>query len=52
MKIELLYCDDCLSRKVALENLETALTAEAAEEEIQFTEVVDRDGTVRLKFPG
>ena len=52
MKIELLYFNDCPSWKVALENLETALAAEAIEAEIQLIEVVDRNQAARLKFLG
>jgi len=52
MKIDLLYFNDCPSWKAALENLETALTAEAVEAEIQLIEVVDRDQAARLKFLG
>ena len=52
MKIDLLYFNDCPSWKAALENLETALAAEAVEAEIHMIEVVDRDQAARLKFLG
>ena len=52
MKIELLYFNACPTWKVALENLETTLVAEAVEAEIQLIEVVDRDQAARLKFLG
>ena len=52
MKIELLYFDDCPSWKTALENLESALAAEAIEAQIQLIEVVDQDQAARLKFLG
>jgi hypothetical protein len=52
MKIELLYFNDCPSWKAALENLETALAAEAVKAEIQLVEVLDQDQAARLKFLG
>ena len=52
MKIELLYFNDCPSWKTALENLESALAAEAIEAQIQLIEVVDQDQAARLKFLG
>lgn len=52
MKIELLYFNDCPSWKAALNNLETALAAEAVEAEIQLIEVVHNEQADRLKFLG
>jgi hypothetical protein len=52
MKIDLLYFNDCPSWKAALNNLETALAAEAVEAEIQLIEVVNHEQATRLKFLG
>lgn len=52
MKIDLLYFNDCPSWKAALENLETALSAESVEAEIQLIEVNDNKQASSLKFLG
>lgn len=52
MKIEILYFNDCPSWKAALNNLKTALAAEAVEAEIQLIEVVHNEQAAHLKFSG